>query len=305
MIHVLHQVSSFFTSGGGHGEEAKPISAIVNHHLTDSVFTTSAASHLDKSDYIGRIFMNVFSGINETVLNQKLFGIFDMRITRWVLMMWMAAFLCMLVFIPVARKIKNAKMGFRSKWVNLWEVLISFVHDEVVEPNFDHHYVKKAMPYFLTLFFFILFCNFLGMIPGMSTATGNLAVTGGLAILTLLGMLGVGMIKQGPFSYWAGLVPHGVPAFVIPLMFPIEIIGLLIKPFALTVRLFANMTAGHVVIIIFLYLACGMFKSFAVGVGSVVGSLMIYMLELLVAFIQAYIFAVLSAMFIGSSMHAH
>lgn len=284
MIHLLHSINSFITSGGGEDES---MFDIVMHHLTDHTITTG---------FIGKI--------NEQYLSNKLFGIFDMRITRWVVMLWVAAIVCLIVFVPIARKIKNAKYGSSSKWVNLWEVLISFVHDEIVEPNFDHHYVKKAMPYFLSVFFFVLFCNLVGLIPGMSTATGNLAVTAGLAILTLLGMIGVGMIKQGPFSYWAGLVPHGVPAFVIPLMFPIEIIGLFIKPFALTVRLFANMTAGHVVIIIFLYLVM-MFQSYWVGVGSVAGSLMIYLLELLVAFIQAYIFATLSAMFIGSSMHAH
>ena len=284
MIHLLHSINSFITSGGGEDES---MFDIVMHHLTDHTITTG---------FIGKI--------NEQYLSNKLFGIFDMRITRWVVMLWVAAVVCLIEFVPIARKIKNAKYGSSSKWVNLWEVLISFVHDEIVEPNFDHHYVKKAMPYFLSVFFFVLFCNLVGLIPGMSTATGNLAVTAGLAILTLLGMIGVGMIKQGPFSYWAGLVPHGVPAFVIPLMFPIEIIGLFIKPFALTVRLFANMTAGHVVIIIFLYLVM-MFQSYWVGVGSVAGSLMIYLLELLVAFIQAYIFATLSAMFIGSSMHAH
>ncbi|HNU90604.1 MAG TPA: F0F1 ATP synthase subunit A [Spirochaetota bacterium] len=284
MIHLLHSINSFITSGGGEDES---MFDIVMHHLTDHTITTG---------FIGKI--------NEQYLGAKLFGIFDMRITRWVIMLWVAAIICLIVFVPIARKIKNAKYGSSSKWVNLWEVLISFVHDEIVEPNFDHHYVKKAMPYFLSVFFFVLFCNLAGLIPGMSTATGNLAVTAGLAILTLLGMIGVGMVKQGPLGYWAGLVPHGVPAFVIPLMFPIEIIGLFIKPFALTVRLFANMTAGHVVIIIFLYLVM-MFQSYWVGIGSVTGSLMIYLLELLVAFIQAYIFAALSAMFIGSSMHAH
>jgi F-type H+-transporting ATPase subunit a len=286
MVHLLHHVNSFITSGGGAGEEESMFD-IVMHHLTDHTLLTG---------FIGQI--------NEKFLSTKLFGIFDMRITRWVIMMWIAAALCLLVFLPISRKIKNAKNGSSSRWVNFWEVLISFIHDEVVEPNFDHHYVKKAMPYFLSVFFFILFCNLLGLIPGMSTATGNLAVTGGMAVLTLLGMLGVGMAKQGVFRYWAGLVPHGVPAFVLPLMFPIEIIGLFIKPFALTVRLFANMTAGHVVIIIFIYLVM-MFQSYWVGIGSVAGSLMIYLLELLVAFIQAYIFATLSAMFIGSSMHAH
>ncbi len=286
MFHLLQFVNSYIGSGGG-GAEKESMYEIVMHHLTDHVV-----------DY------EIFGVINREFLNKKLFGIFDMRITRWEIMMWIASLLCIVIFVPLARKVKKARYGSRSRWVNLWEVLISFIHDEVVEPNFDHHYVKKAMPYFCTVFFFILFCNLLGLIPGMSTATGNLAVTGGLAILTLIGMIGVGMVKQGPFSYWKGLVPHGVPAFVIPLMFPIEIIGLFIKPFALTVRLFANMTAGHVVVIIFIYLVM-MFQSYLVGIGSVTGALMIYMLELLVAFIQAYIFAVLSAMFIGSSMHAH
>jgi F-type H+-transporting ATPase subunit a len=286
MMHLLQFVNSYVTSGGGKGEE-ESMYQIVMHHLTDHVITTG---------YIGKI--------NEQFLSTKLFGIFDMRISRWVIMLWVSFLLCLIVFIPVAQKIKKAKYGSRSKWANLWEVLISFVHDEIVEPNFDHHYVKKAMPYFLTVFFFILFCNLVGLIPGMSTATGNLAVTAGMAILTLLGMIGVGIVKQGPISYWKGLVPHGVPVFVLPLMFPIEIIGLFIRPFALTIRLFANMTAGHVVIIIFIYLVM-MFQSYWVGIGSVTGSLMIYMLELLVALIQAYIFAALSAMFIGSSMHAH
>jgi F-type H+-transporting ATPase subunit a len=286
MIHLLQYANMFVSSGGGHGEE-ESMYQIVMHHLTDHTITTG---------FIGKI--------NEQFLSTKFFDIFDMRITRWVVMMWIAALLCLIVFIPVARRVKKAKYGSKSKWVNLWEVMISFVHDEVVEPNFDHHYVKKAMPYFSSVFFFILFCNLLGLIPSMSTATGNLAVTAGMAILTLIGMLGVGMVKQGVFGYWLSLVPHGVPAFVLPLMFPIEIVGLFIKPFALTIRLFANMTAGHVVIIIFIYLVM-MFQSYFVGIGSVTGSLMIYLLELLVAFIQAYIFAALSAMFIGSSMHAH
>lgn len=286
MFHLFQFVNSYIGSGGGEAEK-ESMYDIVMHHLTD---------HVVNSGIIG--------AFNEQYLSKKLFGIFDMRITRWEIMMWIAALLCIIIFIPLARKIKKAKYGSRSRWVNVWEVLISFIHDEVVEPNFDHHYVKKAMPYFCTIFFFVLFCNLLGLIPGMSTATGNLAVTGGLAVLTLIGMIGVGMVKQGPFSYWKSLVPHGVPAFVIPLMFPIEIIGLFIKPFALTVRLFANMTAGHVVVIIFIYLVM-MFQNYFVGIGSVTGALMIYLLELLVAFIQAYIFAVLSAMFIGSSMHAH
>ncbi|HON77666.1 MAG TPA: F0F1 ATP synthase subunit A [Spirochaetota bacterium] len=294
MIHLLHNIGAFVASHGGSGEE-ESVSDIVMHHLTDHVITAGPDSN---------VIVKFISDLNNTVLSQKLFGIFDMRITRWILMMWIALVLCLLVFIPVARKIKKAKLGSSSRWVQLWEVLIGFVHDEIVEPNFDHHYVKKAMPYFGTLFFFILFCNLLGMVPGMSTATGNLAVTAGLASLTLLGMIVVGSVKQGPLWIITGVVPHGIPIFLFPLMWVIEVMGLLIKPFALTVRLFANMTAGHIVIIIFIYLVM-MFKSYWVGVGSVTGALMISMLELLVAFIQAYIFAALTAMFVGQSMHAH
>lgn len=294
MIHLLHNVGAFIASHGGSGQEPT-VNDIVMHHLTDHVIVAEPGSNP---------LIKFISDLNNTVLSQKLFGIFDMRITRWVLMMWVALVLCLLVFIPVARKIKKAKLGSSSRWVQLWEVLIGFVHDEIVEPNFDHHYVKKAMPYFGSLFFFILFCNLLGMIPGMSTATGNLAVTGGLASLTLFGMIVVGSVKQGPLWIITGVVPHGIPVFLFPLMWVIEIMGLLIKPFALTVRLFANMTAGHIVIIIFIYLVM-MFKSYWVGIGSVTGALLIDMLELLVAFIQAYIFAALTAMFVGQSMHAH
>ncbi len=271
---------------GGHGEE-ESVGKMVVHHLGDTIPNLAPINY-----------------INEHFLNEKLFGIFDMRITTVVLMMWLVAIMLILIFVPVARAVKNGGVS-GSKWVNLWEALIGFVHDDIVEPNFDHHYVKKAMPYFCTLFFFVLISNLLGLIPGLKTSTGNLAVTAGLAALTFLGMIGVGIVKQGPFGYFKGLVPHGVPAILgIILMFPIELLSLFIKPFSLTIRLFANMTGGHVVVIIFLYLVM-MFQSYWVGIGSVAGALMIYFLELLVAFIQAYIFASLSAMFMGSSLHAH
>ncbi len=270
--------------GAIHGDES--ISNIVIHHLGDNALK----------------FWPIRE-INEHVLNEKLFGIFDMKITFLVLMMWLVGLIIMAIFIPVAIALKKKNVS-RSKWITMWETLISFIHDDIVEPNFDKQYIKKAMPYFCTLFFFVLFSNLMGLIPALKTSTGNLAVTAGLAILTFLGMIGVGILKKGPFSYFKGLIPHGVPIFLTPILLPIEILGLLIKPFALTIRLFANMTGGHVVVIIFLYLVV-LFQSYWVGIGSVAGALMIYFLELLVAVIQAYIFAALSAMFIGSSMHGH
>ncbi len=297
------------TPTGGHHDGG--MYEIVVGHLTDHPIQPVIMNPSDNPVVQTVKTINNFIAINlnERILKNVRINIpgmtpTDLRITRWVLMMWVSLILCILIFIPLGFMIRKDRFGSKSRWVNLWEALIGFVHDEIVEPNFDHKYIKKAMPYFSSVFFFILFCNLMGLLPGASTATGNLAVTGGLALFTLLGMFVIGFTKQGPLWIVTGIVPHGIPVFLFPMLWLIELIGLLIKPFALTVRLFANMTAGHIVIIIFLYLIM-MFESYFVGIASVAGSLMIYLLELLVAFIQAYIFATLSAMFIGSSMHAH
>ncbi len=302
IIYVLFVV--FLLSPGG-GHHAGGMYEIVVGHLTDHPLTIAEVTPKDNVLTTQlKAVNNAIASLNNTVLKDKLFGIFDMRITKWLMMMWVAGFLCILVFIPLGREMRKSGMVPESRWVNMWESLIGFVHDEIVEPNFEGKYAKKAMPYFGTVFFFILFCNLLGLIPGTATATGNLAVTGGLAIFTFFGMIIIGTVKQGPLWIITGIVPHGIPMGLFPLLWVIELMGLLIKPFALTVRLFANMTAGHVVIIIFLYLIM-MFQQLWIGIPSILGSLMIFLLELLVAFIQAYIFATLSAMFIGSSMHAH
>jgi len=290
-----------------HGHHGKPnMKELVEHHLTDHVVARVKAKkgfENPVTDFVISI-NNGISHLNETTLKDKFFGIFDMRITKWVIMLWVGMFLSIIVFLPLSRRIKKETMGSESRWVNAWEVLIAFVHDDVVAPNFDHGTDKKVMPYFAILFFFLFFTTYPGLFPGSATATGNLAVTAGLALFTLVGMIGVGTVKQGPLWIFKGIVPSGVPVPMYALLWPIELMGLAIKPFALTIRLFANMTAGHVVIIIFLYLVV-MFQSLYVGIGSVVGSLMIFMLELLVCLIQTYIFTVLSAMFIGSSMHSH
>jgi len=326
MVRFVQFVNSFVTSAGSSACAEDSMYNVVVGHVTDHPFLYHVHPH-GISEYVGNLVfkLNAFLGFQKPTLDYtqgitecmhghaievieshpiKLFGIFDLRITKWVLMLWLAVFLIALVFIPLARKVKKSPMGSSSRWVNMWEALIGFVHDDIVEPNFEHGYAKKAMPYFLTVFFFILFANYLGLIPGLATSTGNLAVTAGMALFTLFGMIIVGTVIQGPLWIFTGVVPHGIPFLMYFLLWPIEIMGLLIKPFALTVRLFANMTAGHIVIIIFIYLVM-MFQSYLVGVGSVSLSLIIYMLELLVAFIQAYIFTSLSAMFIGASVHAH
>jgi len=323
MVRFVQFFNSFIASAGEAACGEDSMYNVVVGHVTDHPFLYHVTPH-GLSDHFGNLIfkLNTFLGFQvehsspvteclhghsiEVVLADpvKLFGIADLRITKWVLMLWVALICVALVFIPLARKIKKSPMGSSSKWVNMWEALIAFVHDDIVEPNFEHGSAKKAMPYFLSVFFFIFFANYLGLIPGLATSTGNLAVTAGMALFTVFGMIIVGTVVQGPLWIFTGVVPHGIPFLMYFLLWPIEIMGLLIKPFALTVRLFANMTAGHIVIIIFLYLVM-MFQSYLVGVGSVSLSLIIYLLELLVAAIQAYIFTSLSAMFIGQSMHAH
>ena len=134
-----------------------------------------------------------------------------------------------------------------------------YVRDQMVYPSMPRYHADKLMPLFLTFFTFILFCNLLGLVPLPAiggkqisgTATANINVTAGLALITFFTMVGGGMAAVGPKKFWTSLVPHGVPGFVVPIMFLIEVIGLVIKAFALTIRLFANMIAGHLVILSF------------------------------------------------------
>jgi F-type H+-transporting ATPase subunit a len=308
-LYIFFIIFALTPTGGHH---ADGMQEVVVGHLSDYPIKEISSAVTDNPIAQLAIKMNNFIAVdlNEKILKNIVvdfgpaFPKSDLRITKWVLMMFIAAILILLVFIPLSRSVKKAQAGSKSRWVNLWEVLIAFVHDEVVTPNFDKKYVNKAMPYFLSIFFFILFTNFIGLVPGMATAAGNLAVAMGLASLTLVGMFLIGFIKQGPLWIVKGIVPSGVPLGMYLILWPIELLGMFIKPFALMVRLFANMMAGHVVIIVFLYLVM-MFQNLYVGFGSVAGALFIYMLEILVSLIQAYIFTALSAMFIGASMHAH
>ncbi len=275
-------------AASSHGESEKPGDVVV-HHLTDHVIDWGLIGH-----------------INDKFLSSKLFGIFDMRITRWVVMMWIAVILCLVIFIPIAIKIRRAATRGEvssSRWVALWEVMIEYIKQEVIEPNFGDK-TAKVSPYFLTVFFFILFCNIVGLIPGMSSATGNLAVTGALATLTLVEMIAIGFMKHGPLWIITGIVPHGLPKPIYLVMWPIELVSLFMKPIVLMIRLFANMLAGHIMIIVFIMLII-MFESFFVAMGAIPGVIFVDMLELLVAFVQAYVFTMLSAIFVASCMESH
>ncbi len=227
-----------------------------------------------------------------------LFGI-DITPTKHTVFMILGALLVLITFSYVASRYKKSLIP--KGITNLFEILIVFVRDEIAIPTIGKGY-QTFLPYLLTVFFFILFGNFLGLLPYSATFTSNLAVTATLAVATFLFTQFGGMINNGFFKYWKGLVPHGVPLWLLPIMIPVELLGLFTKPFALAIRLFANMTAGHVVILSLLGLIFFM-NTFVIAPISIAFALFIYLLEILVSFIQAYIFTMLSALFIGMAVH--
>ncbi len=232
-------------------------------------------------------------------------GPLRLPVSKHLLMMGIAALILLVVFPLLIRSRSAALAPFRS----MIEIGVLFIRDEIVLPNMGSR-GAGYVGYFATLFFFILIMNLIGLVPYGATATGNLAVTGGLALTTFVLINFSGIREQGLVGYFSHLVPKGIPGWLYPLMFPIEVLGLFIKTFALCIRLFANMIAGHIVILVFISFIF-IFGSFgtAVGLGvapvSVGLVLFTMLLELLVAFLQAYVFVMLTAIFTGAAMHPH
>lgn len=252
----------------------------IMHHVMDG-------NYLDFSPF-GKIYLP----------HIELFGI-DISITRHVVIMWLGAVLLGLVFFNVAKSYKKSLVPKGS--ANFWEVFIIFVRDEIAKPTIGKGY-EGFLPYLLTAFFFILFGNFLGLIPFSATFTSNIAVTSVLAIFSFMVIQIGGIRNNGVFGYFKGLIPHGVPVFLLPIMLIVEVLGLFTKPFALAIRLFANLTAGHIVIYALISLIFVM-QSYLISPVSIGMALFIYSLEILVALLQAYIFTMLSSLFIGMAVH--
>jgi len=187
------------------------------------------------------------------------------------------------------------------------EMIVLFIRDDIAEKNIGHD-GRKYASLLCSFFFFILIAALLGLTPGSATSTGNIAVTGGLAAVSFLAQMYAGIAKYGVVRHFLGIVPPGLPAWLLPIMIPVEILSMFTKPFALMVRLFANMLAGHMVIATLLLLVplmAGVQAVFGWGMIpiSLALGLFIMLLEVLVAFIQAYIFTLLTSIFIG--MYAH
>ncbi|MDE3056674.1 MAG: F0F1 ATP synthase subunit A [Bacteroidota bacterium] len=228
----------------------------------------------------------------------QLFGI-DMSVTKHVVFLWLSAFVLIVSLILVARK--NSKAAVPKGFGNLVEIFVEFVRDEIVLPNMGQEGMKY-MPYILTTFFFILLMNLLGLFPYGASATGNVSVTGGLAIIAFI-MIQLSAIREQGVKHYLVHLTGGVHWAMWPIMIPLEILGLFTKAFALCIRLFANMSGGHIVILSLLGLIF-IFKSYIVAPVSVTFAVGLNMLELFVAFLQAYVFTILTAIFMGLGMQS-
>ena len=265
----------------------------------------------------------------------------DMSVTKHVLMLWIVAVsVGLFVIIPVQKFVKQNKL-IPSGLMNFIEIIVTFVRDTIVKPNVGSKWVNSWAPLILTFLFFIFFANAIGMIPifdllgvinrfilhvpygdnhnfingllhGGPTATGNFNVTAALAFITFSSIIIAGVRAHGFVQHWKNLVPHGLPAFVYVILIPIEIIGMFVKPFALTMRLAANMTGGHIAllaILSFMAIFADMFHSVLAGIGvaiiSVPMAAAISGLEIIVVIVQAYVFTLLSAVFIGMAINVH
>jgi F-type H+-transporting ATPase subunit a len=233
----------------------------------------------------------------------------DLSPTKHVVMLLLAAILTatMLLYAAALHGRQHRTAGRPSGLANGIEAIVLYLRNEVVMPNVGHH-GEKYVPFVLTLFFFILFANLLGLIPYGSTATGNISVTATLAIITFIvieisGMRSLGRGYLKTIVYWPDDQPLVMKAPMTLIMTPIEIIGKFTKPFALAIRLFANMTAGHIVVLAFIGLI--FFFGSLISIAPFFMAVAIMMLEIFVSFLQAFIFALLASVFIGQIREAH
>lgn len=275
------------------------------------------------------------SGLDQPLIHlPTLFGI-DFSVTKHVFMLWLVALVVfVLVTVSVRRYLRQSE-PVPSGFMNALEAVVVFIRDSIVEPNVGRKWVNTWAPLIITFFLFILTANALGLIPvfetvallnlglhneflaelihGGTTATSNFNVTAGLATVTFFAIILAGTLAHGFVRHWKNLVPSGLAKPLYVLLIPIEIMGMLVKPFALTMRLAANMTGGHIAILSilsFVFLFTELFGTMwaGVGVGTVVAvplAVGISALEIIVVVVQAYVFTLLTAVFIGMAIHVH
>ena len=267
----------------------------------------------------------------------RVFGV-DFSITKHVFMLWVVAALVFLIVTVTVRRYLRQDRLIPSGFMSALEIVVEFVRDGIVEPNVGRKWVNSWTPLLLTFAVFILAANAIGLIPifeviglldhyvlhtsdhsivkalihGGSTATGNFNVTAGLATVTFFAIITAGTMAHGFVKHWINLVPHGLPAPLYVLLIPMELLGMFVRPFALTMRLAANMTGGHIAILaimsfVFIFAnMLGPLGGIGIGLGfSVPVATAVLGLEIIVVLVQAYVFTLLTAVFIGMAINVH
>ena len=234
-------------------------------------------------------------------------------ISKFMILEVVATAIICFIFIRLAKRVSTGT-GPRGRSWNLFEAFLIYIRDNIARPAIGHHDADRFLPLLWTMFFFILVCNLLGMIPWAGAATGAWATTLALATVTFATVLVAGIVRFGPIGFWTNQVPPmDLPLLLRPLkllIFVIEVAGMVIKHAVLSVRLLANMVAGHIVLLAILGLTIAAAEAAAgqwaaVATISIVGAILFSVLELFVAFLQAYVFTFLSALFIGAAVHHH
>jgi F-type H+-transporting ATPase subunit a len=233
-------------------------------------------------------------------------------ISKFMILEAVVALILIAVFTILAAKVRNGRPVKGKLW-NMFEAFLLFIRDDIARPAIGHHDADRFVPLLWTVFMFVLGCNLLGMIPWVGAPTGSFSVTFGLAMVTFATVIVAGSLRFGIVGFWKNQVPKmGLPLplaiFIVPMLFAIEVLGLLIKHLVLSIRLLANMVAGHLVLLAIMGLAVAAAASanwHLTATISVIGSALFSLLELFVAFLQAYVFTFLSALFIGAAVHHH
>ena len=262
----------------------------------------------DHSEDIGTVIIHHVAN-GDVIVPLTLMGV-DISITKHVLMLWIAAGVVMTAFLIGSRRYRTEENPVPRGFSNFLEAVVEFIHKDIATPNVGAAHAARWTPLLLTFFTLIFTANILGMIPifdlipggGGGTATGNVNVTASLAVVTFLAIIVAGTREHGFIGHWKNLAPAGVPWPVLFILIPIEILGMFVRPFALTMRLAANMTAGHIAMLSILA-PIFLLANPWIGIGSVALNVGISFLEIIVALVQAYVFTLLSAVFIGAAIH--
>jgi F-type H+-transporting ATPase subunit a len=300
----------------------------------------AAEGHAEKFD-AGEIIIHhvANSPVSEPLIHLPTIAGIDFSVTKHVLMLWLVAAFILVVVTAVVRRYLRQDRLIPSGFMNALEAVVEFVRDDIAQPNVGKKWVNTWTPLILTFFVFILCANAIGLIPifdllglidyyvlhtgehsfikqvlqGGTTATANFNVTAALATITFGAIIVAGSKAHGFVKHWTNLAPPGLPWPIYILLIPIELMGMFVRPFALTMRLAANMTGGHIAILailsfVFLFAEMAGAAIAGIGVGALVSvplAVAISALEIIVVLVQAYVFTLLTAVFIGMAIHAH